>query len=192
MTEVFALKLDDMDMLRANWDALTSLVSHEKRERLRGIRVFDDAARVLAADLLVRLIIRGRTGLRNDGISFGMGQYGKPFLLGEQGSTLRFNVSHSGRWVAVCAGSCENGVDIQEIRAVRGQTDLDAFFEEWVVREARLKCTGAGILGKPDESLFVRSYSPDAGTKAAVCAVEDGFSDLRVKNLRELIENREI
>ena len=187
MTDVYVLRLDDTDMLRARWDILTERVSNEKRARLRSIRAFDDAARVLGADLLLRMLIGRRTGLRVEDIRFGVSRCGKPFLLGEQGNALRFNASHSGQWVAVCIGSCENGVDIQQMRPIRKQTDPDAFFGEWVQREARLKCTGEGILGKPDGSLFCRSYNPDAGVKAAVCAVEDGFSDLLIVHLHELI-----
>ena len=186
MTDVYVLKLD-MDRIRDEWDALTDQVSHEKRARLLGIRAFDDAARVLAADLLLRLLICRRTGLRGDDIRFGAARYGKPYLLGDEGRAVRFNVSHSGVWVAASIGGCENGIDIQEKRVVRGQADLDAFFEEWVLREARLKCTGAGILGRPDEHLFCRSYSPEAGVKAAACAVEDGFSDLHFMSMCEVL-----
>ena len=186
MTDIYVLKLDDMDRIRAQLDGLLGRVSHEKRVRLLGIRAFEDAARVLTADLLLRLLISRSTGLRGGDIRFGAANLGKPYLLGDEGRKLRFNVSHSGSWVAVSIGSCENGVDIQEMRAIRGQTDLDAFFEQWVQREARLKCTGAGILGKPDEHLFCKSCSPEVGVKAAVCAVEDGFSDLHFISLCEL------
>ena len=188
MTEVYVLKIDDMDRLRAEWEALTCLTSSEKRDRLKGIRLFSDAARVLVADLMLRKLIKERGGIRNDEISFGVARYGKPFLNGEIGRMIRFNVSHSGVWVAVSIGSCENGVDIQEQRAVRGQTDLDKFFADWVLREARQKCMGTGLLGEPDGSLFCRSYDLGCGIRAAVCAVEDGFSDLSVIKLIDLID----
>ena len=186
MTEVYTIDLYDMDSIKMNWDSLTRHVSPEKLERLRGIRVFKDAARVLAADLLVRVLVCQHTGKYNGDIKFGLSRYGKPFLLNGSGE-LRFNVSHSGRWVAVSFGACENGVDIQEIRNVRGQTDPEDFITQWVIREARLKCRGEGMLGRPDESLFCKSYSPDATTRAAVCAVEDGFSELKNISMEEFL-----
>ncbi|MCL2618896.1 MAG: hypothetical protein FWD98_07585 [Defluviitaleaceae bacterium] len=187
MTEVYALR-HDADSFRVNREVLTALVSAEKRARLLRIRNFADASGVLAADLLLRMLISRRTGLRFAEISFGTARYGKPYLLGELDTPLHFNVSHSGPWVAVAIGGCPNGVDIQEHRALRGQDVGRAFFDQWVQREARLKCTGEGLTGTPNESLFTRSYRPDVRTAAAVCAVRDGFSDIHYIGMSELLQ----
>ena len=191
MTEIYAMRLDnEMNTLHIHWDALLGMVSREKRARLLGKRVFCDAARSLAADLLARLLIRRRAGLENSQICFGTEPYGKPFLMGDHGQGLRFNASHSGHWVAVCIGSCENGIDVQELRNVRGHSDPEVFISEWVRREAQLKCMGIGILGKlpENDTLHTYSFSLDSSTKAAICAVEHGFTATNFISLNTLVQ----
>jgi len=190
MTDIYLLKLTDIEIVRKDWDVLIKVVSSEKRQRLERINQFDDAARSFVAEILLRFLIRQRLGIHNDDIIFKAGRYGKPFLAGAYENVLYFNVSHSGSWVAVSIGNCENGVDVQEMRSILNVTDKDAFFEEWVLREAKQKCLGVGMLGKltGEETLFCKSFCPDEQTKAAVCAVCDGFSEPQTVSLEELLD----
>lgn len=190
MTDTYLLKLNDINLVRSNWYTLLNVVSREKFQRLESITNFDDAARSLVAEILLRSLIKQRLGINNSEIVFQTKRYGKPYLAGAHENTLHFNISHSGSWIAVSIGNCENGVDIQEMREIRNISDPHLFFEEWVQREAKLKCLGIGILGKltGEENLFCYSFCPDEHTKAAVCAVHDGFSEPQTVNLEALLD----
>ena len=176
MTQTFTLHLDDNCALRHHLSTLTSALPTEKRHKLAKMKHLDDAVRSAAASVLVRMLITQHTELSNNAIILHTERYGKPFLPGDHG--LYFNASHSGGWVAVSFGRCNNGIDVQQIRKIRGVYPPDAYFEKWVQHEARLKCLGVGILGKisQDIPLFVRCFHPDKYTKLAVCATQEGFA----------------
>ncbi|MCL2674901.1 MAG: hypothetical protein FWE92_06175 [Defluviitaleaceae bacterium] len=190
MTNTYLLKLNNIDLVRNNWYTLLNVVSHEKFQHLERITNFDDAARSLIAEILLRSLIKQHLGISNDKILFLTGRYGKPYLAGAHENALHFNISHSGSWIAVSIGNCENGIDVQEIRDIRGASDPHTFFEEWVQREAKLKCLGVGILGKLEDAdkLYCHSFSLEKQTKAAVCAVLDGFSEPQSVALETLLD----
>jgi 4'-phosphopantetheinyl transferase len=150
-------------------------------------RIFPEGARVLSEDELgramrfrrhrdarhwaegrawVRQVLGGYTGCEPAGVSFGFGQYGKPFLKG-MGAGLSFNLTHAGDWIALAVGRVALGVDMEDLGSeelalelegeVFGPVELDRlrgfdsgirremFFEGWVRKEALLKATGAGL-----------------------------------------------
>lgn len=91
-----------------------------------------------------------------------VGEHGKPFFTLQPG--IHYNITHSGKYAACIMAGEEVGIDIQEHRPVnmermlgrmvpadmvREILDADepekAFFAQWVLREAYIKWTGAGL-----------------------------------------------
>lgn len=90
------------------------------------------------------------------------GEHGKPFLTLQP--KIHYNISHSGAYVVCILAPQEVGIDIQEhkkanyprmlermvptemIREILDADDpVQAFFTQWVLREAYIKWTGEGL-----------------------------------------------
>ncbi|MBR6381780.1 MAG: 4'-phosphopantetheinyl transferase superfamily protein [Lachnospiraceae bacterium] len=98
--------------------------------------------------------------------SLNFGPWGKP-CFAEEGKTMPFfNLSHSGRYLALALSRREVGIDLQETarkadfkaladrfftpaeRSKLGESpDPEAFYRLWVRKEAYGKCTGEGLAG---------------------------------------------
>lgn len=92
-------------------------------------------------------------------IRFGVGEYGKPFLLNTP--EFHFNISHTKDAVAVAISGSEVGIDIEAIRKEVHTGIIEKYFttdekeyignsierftEIWCCKEAYLKCLGSGI-----------------------------------------------
>jgi 4'-phosphopantetheinyl transferase len=146
-----------------------ALLSDDERERAERLRVEEARARFVACRVALRGILSNLTGAPMDAITFGAGEYGKPFLVAPQ-STLHFNAAHSGGMglVAVADG-CEVGIDIEtvdperdmepiahryfrpeEYAALSRLRDMErarTFTAVWTRKEAYLKARGTGIRG---------------------------------------------
>lgn len=127
--------------------------------KAEGIRTTDDAVRELA-----------RQRLGEDIGEIARSERGKPSF--PQRQDLFFSVSHSGEYFVCAFAPCEIGVDMQEIKHLRGETPESAsprfgrmaarffhpdeadyvandtyfrFFRVWTAKEAYVKLTGQGI-----------------------------------------------
>ena len=113
--------------------ALTDLLPSARRERLSRLKSPEKRQEALCAYGL----------LLNDG--------GKPFF--PDCPDVQFSVSHTAGAALAAVSGQPVGADIEQIRPLRqafmrklmGVEDQDVFFRSWVRREARTKCTGAGI-----------------------------------------------
>jgi phosphopantetheinyl transferase len=94
------------------------------------------------------------------------GERGKPRL--REGGDLEFNLSHSGELVLVAVSRRrEVGVDVQQIDPERDRPA--GFYEEWVRREAIVKCLGTGLLAAPpSDAVAVELLEVEPGYAAAV------------------------
>ena len=178
--------------LTAIEDNLDDLLGADERARAERIvparkRVLWARSRGVLRALLGRYLDRDPRDLR-----FALGPHGKPALAhdGADEGDLRFNLSHSGdlALVAVSAGR-EIGVDIERTRP----RYTAEFLQDWVAREAVVKCRGLGIeVAAPGDSTSVVATQGDPWTAgldvgpdfAAAIAVEGGPCELHIRDWR--------
>lgn len=155
------------------------LLSADERERAAQFHFDRDRNRYVAARTILRHLIARYEDARPENIRFAYNPYGKPAL---EGSSLRFNVSHSGDLgLLAFARNKHIGVDIErfrpefaakeiaarffsheEIAALRGRSAESlpaAFFNCWTRKEAFIKAHGSG-LSLPLHNFVVSIDSP--------------------------------
>lgn len=115
-----------------------------------------------------------------------VGEHGKPFFTLQP--KIHFNITHSGKYVACIFAGQEVGIDIQEHKTVKYERMLQrmvpadmvreilhsdsleqAFFTQWVLREAYIKWTGEGL------SRDLRTIPMDSGSYTLL-DLEPGYS----------------
>jgi len=170
MIDIFAVNLTHQIEQR-DFNNLLSLLSKEKREKILRFRNYEDAQRGLIGDILVRKIVCNRTGLRNEDIEFINNKFGKPFL--KNTNKIKFNISHSGKWVVCAISEKDIGIDIEriqpidinfvkriftikeneEIMRINKELQLKYFYELWTCKESYIKALGEGL------SIALNSFS---------------------------------
>jgi 4'-phosphopantetheinyl transferase len=144
-------------------------LSADERERASRFRFARDRDRFIGARGLLREILALYLKASPRRLSFGYSAHGKPFLAGEERSTIRFNVSHSfdAMLLAVAhmrevgvdvEGVRNNGVAVEEIaetvlsepekRALArfgGEDKRANFLRFWTRKEAYIKADGRGV-----------------------------------------------
>lgn len=141
-------------------------LSDEERSRSRYFHFEMDRQHFVVARGLLRLMLGHYLDLKPSEIRFAYNPYGKPYV---PGSTVCFNLSHSGNRLLLGFAACQDiGVDIEQIRlgspsiliaqdnfapmeieALRLSSDnVDKnFFTYWTCKEAVLKGIGIGLTG---------------------------------------------
>lgn len=140
-------------------EAILPLLPSARRERLLRMREVEKQREPLCAYLILCLALRQKCGWKSLP-EVALSQMGKPYFPGHP--NIHFNISHSSGAVLVGISDQELGVDIERIRPV-GQRMMvrlarvsteEAFFQNWVRREARAKRSGSGV------GTIMRSESP--------------------------------
>ncbi|MYA60598.1 MAG: 4'-phosphopantetheinyl transferase superfamily protein [Chloroflexi bacterium] len=164
--DVFHVDLAINDNLEAV--AFGSLNS-EERARWRNFLFPGPKRRFALCRAALRHIICERLSCKNDQLTFGEAERGKPYalVLGRQVS-ISFNVTHSGRHGLLAVGrSGRIGIDVEErrsyrhidlvsesvfganelceLKSVHGEHKVEMFFNLWTVKEALVKALGAGM-----------------------------------------------
>lgn len=196
----------------AQVEALTTLISPEKRQKLRAFKQHMDVLRSLYGELLVRDTASKVLGISNDKLRIRTGAYGKPSLY--DWPEFHFNISHSGHYIVMIYGEHPVGIDIEEhkkhteadflsmsrlcmtpaeqhtLRALGGKAQEQYFYDIWTLKESYVKAVGQG-LSLPLESFEVRIRDEQAlpgirlhGTIAANEAPDAEFNNSRVYHLR--------
>ena len=159
----------DLGLAASYLRCLEQNLSADERKRASRFRFARDRDRFVGARGLLREILALYLNASPGRLSLGYGAHGKPFLAGEERSTLRFNVSHSFdamllaiahmREVGVdVEGVRNNGVALEEIyetvlsepekRALArfsGEAKRTTFLRFWTLKEAYIKADGRGV-----------------------------------------------
>lgn len=155
------VNISDVDSFD-NVKHMIAYVSEARKNRIVRYLRDEDKIRSLAAELLLKHMLSVIYGTDVAGIRFGVNKFGKPYLIG---SELKFNISHSGDYVACAVGYTDMGIDVEEI----GQEELpevysvfapseiemintlsqdmqaDMFYRIWTLKESYVKKTGDGL-----------------------------------------------
>jgi 4'-phosphopantetheinyl transferase len=162
MIDVYVVRLDFRKKLESNiFDQLLTCVAPEKSERLLRFYWEEDKLRGLFGDLLIRDLIRQKTGLHSQEISFSTNEYGKPLL--KNYDHVHFNLSHSGVWVGGVIDNQPVGIDVEQVQSIdlgisenyfspdehedlMSKVDkFDYFFTLWALKESYIKILGKGL-----------------------------------------------
>ena len=164
--------------------SLEKLLSADEASRSQGFRSYLDRARYTISHGLLRRILGAYLACDPDGIVFGRGALGKPYIVAEAAQrAIHFSFSRSGELglLAVSSGG-PVGVDLQAVevcsdaagstilsaeeQAIVGRADASArsaaMLRCWVRKEALLKAEGCGLT-VPMRSFSVLGSSEDAG-----------------------------
>jgi 4'-phosphopantetheinyl transferase len=159
-------------------ERLRPCVSEDRWARMVRFRRWSDKWRCLAAELLVRHVLRVSYGMGGEAVPWSQNEYGKPQLAGMD---VSFNLSHAGNWVVAAFGSQDVGVDVEQIGeydeavarrffsredqealfACEGEARRHRFFELWTGKESYIKAVGRG-LSMPLDSFSLHVF-PETG-----------------------------
>jgi 4'-phosphopantetheinyl transferase len=130
--------------------------------------IFDRAERTrsILSKFILRSELSRELGIAPASLGFAKGRYGKP-LLSDPVSNLRFNVSHSGNFIAIAISPTDVGIDIEKHRVIEDaegmvydyfcsdehqwliesgvENRMPSFFTLWTRKEALLKAIGTGF-----------------------------------------------
>ncbi len=159
----------DLGLEAAYLRRLEQNLSADERGRASRFRFARDRDRFIGARGLLREILALYLNASPGRLSFGYGAHGKPFLAGEEHSTLRFNVSHSFDAMLLAIGHMrEVGVDVEGVRnngvameeiaetvlsepekqalaRFGGEDKRTTFLRFWTLKEAYIKADGRGV-----------------------------------------------
>lgn len=143
-----------------------------ERERYEAFLREQSARRWLAARWALRRVLETYLDQPAAAIELEVAERGKPRLRGS--SELEFNLSHSAGLALVAVTSSRAvGVDIELIE----ERHPLAFYEDWVRKEARLKCLGVGLGAPPppaEVAIAPLDVCPGYAAAVAVAGAEVG------------------
>lgn len=170
MMEIVLLKWDECTSYKniaSLMDRFIPYVTPEKYKRLDRLRERKDRYRVVAADILTRILLSRALNRSNDEIVIRTNSFGKPYI---EGNPVFFNISHAGAFIAVALDRAPIGIDIEqagewsmdvarlicsprELELLANTDDCRArqelFFYIWTAKESVLKAIGVGLSQLP-------------------------------------------
>lgn len=142
-------------------------VSEERRKRADRYHFMDDSKRCICAELLLQYSLFQEAG-RFAEINIIYNKFGKPSL--NYSNNFSYNLSHSGKWVAIAYGNTEVGIDIEKIQPgkgdiadkffteeencfiheAKGREQVERFTQIWTLKESYIKYLGTGLSTRLD------------------------------------------
>lgn len=160
---IWGVRVPDM-LDRIN--TLQEMLSVREREKAARFHRESDRRSSIVARGALRLLLAGYTGIPSSEIEFDYCDNGKPHIAG---STVEFNVSHSGEWVVLAFGRDRAiGVDVEQIKRTMDVKAISAryyspheldwvetaedpytvFFQLWARKEAYVKACGSTLFSE--------------------------------------------
>lgn len=149
------------DINDENFQLLRCAVSEERRIKADRFHFIDDSKRCICAELLLQYSLLQSVG-RFVELDINYNEFGKPFMNNMKG--FFYNLSHSGKWVAIAYGRTEVGIDIEKIQIgkediankffskdekcfifERGKEQEKRFTQIWTLKESYIKYLGTGL-----------------------------------------------
>lgn len=139
------------------------IVSEERRVRAERYHNLDDSKRCICADLLLRYGLYQKIGQVGD-IDITFNEFGKPFI--KNMIDFKYNITHSGKWVAIVYGNTDAGIDVERIQIGREEIadfcyseqeklfiynkagkdeQIKQFTKLWTMKESYIKFLGTGF-----------------------------------------------
>jgi 4'-phosphopantetheinyl transferase len=159
----------DLEAVGADESGWQNVLSYDELERASRFHFARDRQRFAASRSVLRTLLAGYLATEPASVTISYSKNGKPSLgLAHEGSTIKFNISHSGgiTLLAFVRGR-EIGVDVEQIRRdfdvqaiarrffslneqqqladVPADQNVDAFFRCWTRKEAYIKAIGEGL-----------------------------------------------
>ena len=182
-------------------------LSPEEHGRAERFRVSEPRRQFVFGRALLRQLLGACLNVEPVTLTFGYHPRGKPFLAQSAlNSDLRFNLSHSGRLVAIAlAHGREVGVDLEsihrlddwwllaerifssrelcELRALPASKQREAFFNGWTRKEAYLKATSEGLT---DDHLPTIEVTLVPGQKPRLLRLPAGLEGARQWTIQDI------
>jgi len=150
INKIFVLKISDSSDI----SEFSTLLTEKRKAAAQKNPLTDTALTGIFGEIILQAVAKAFKGEK--GI-LGYGDHGKPYF--ENFPDFHFNISHSGKYVAVAFSKKEIGVDIEAVRDVNLKIagrffteqekefakNAQAFFCVWTRKEAYVKKTGCGI-----------------------------------------------
>ena len=194
---LLALNIDDVD--DAVLSAIQGFLKPDEKARLERFNFLKDRKRYAAARLLQYVGFASLLKRNPDDLELVTGKHGKPQLKlsseqnpgsEQSGSTLEFNLSHSGSWAVAAFSGGRVGIDVEnchrknDVLAIANHyfyaqelsdmfaeegKERDNFFNLWTLKESYMKARGEGLSLGLDNFGFVRDYGSRSGYRL-VCS----------------------
>lgn len=162
MLDIYIIKIEK-DLTISDFGRLLNFETKERKERIVQFHRFEDSQRSLIGNIVVRYAISNRLGICMKDLVFGVGEYGKPFLIPFTG--IHFSVSHSGNWVVCAVGENPVGIDVEKIKPIDlkiarrffsreeyfelmklpRERRVEFFYTIWTLKESYIKAEGKGL-----------------------------------------------
>lgn len=167
-------------------------VSEERRMKADHFHFIEDSKRSVCAELLLQYsLFQAVGGLADMDIVYN--EYGKPFINDMNG--FSYNITHSGKWVAIAYGSTEVGIDIEKIQegkeniahrffadeeknyiqTAAEEEQAERFIQIWTLKESYIKYLGTGL------STSLYSFSVNAAEGAVTNQNGELQEEIRLK-----------
>lgn len=142
------------------------LLSKEEKSRAERLKSKSIADNQIISRGILRILLGKYLNMLPEKISFGTGQFGKPYLITNSDSPISFNLAHSGNLVLFAFGNVkEIGIDVEKNEEARDFAGISSivfspdeqvylsksmdpvsdFYLLWTLKEAILKVSGHGF-----------------------------------------------